>query len=188
EFLNQLPDELDRAAVRAAGASAAVGEREATAAFIAVMAWGFGSVGYGPFRTRRILASTPDAASRLRKVAELVQGSSADSAYRSFARSAESRLQFLGPSFGTKFLHFCQPANRWPRALILDEFVASWLREHTGEKLDPVAWNEPTYRRYLRLMHGWSEALGVEPDELEYCIFQAAADSRASQWGAKSAM
>src|SRR5260370_2200923 len=70
--LEALPDLVDRQAVRDACSAAAAAPEAAVAAFAAAMVWGYGwSVGYGPWRTRRILDTTSDAPSRL---AHLAQG------------------------------------------------------------------------------------------------------------------
>ena len=183
DFLLGLPDRVDRASVAAVCTHASESDEAPVRAFIATMTWGFGTVGYGPHRTRRILEATPDAARRLRELARVVTDSGPDNAYRRMCRDEDLRLKFLGPSFGTKYLHFCQPAEKRPRALILDAFVAGWLRDHCGVVLDPVPFDPPTWRRYLRLMHEWAQALGIDPEELEYCIFRAAAEERGSQWG-----
>ena len=92
-------------------------------------------------------------------------------------------MRYLGPAFGTKYLHFCQPTGQPGRALILDAFAAEGLQRFAETSLDPIPWAEPTYRTYLRLMHTWAGALKIDPEDLEYCIFKAIADERGSQWG-----
>lgn len=57
--------------------------------------------------------------------------------------------------------------------MILDAFVASWLDREAAWKVDPVPWSLEVYRGYLDAMHAWASDLGVEPDELEMCIFRA---------------
>jgi hypothetical protein len=182
--LGRLPDRLDRAAVRTACADASRSPAQAVEAFLAVMAWGFGdSVGYGRYRTGRILASRSDSAPRLHAVAQAIVTDGPLAGYLALASPRASRLHGLGPSFGTKLLYFWQPADRRPRALILDAFVAKWLEDEVDWRLDPLPWSVDTYRRYLDQMHAWAEVLGIEPDELEMCIFQDEASRRGSQWG-----
>lgn len=150
DLLRNLPDRLDRASVAAVCLHAVDSDAAAVQAFISTRTWGFGTVGYGPHRTGRVLIATPDAAPRLRELARVVAESGPDEAYRRMSRDDDLRLKYLGPSFGTKYLHFCQPSDRRPRALILDAFVAGWLRDHCGVNLDPVQWDPATYRRYPR--------------------------------------
>lgn len=182
EMLNGLPELIDRDAVRAICARAASDDDSAEAAFIAVMAWGFGRVGYGIHRTRRILTETTNARERLRLVAQTVADSGAIAAYARFARRDDSRLRGLGPAFGTKYLYFCQPTGPGVRALILDDLVAAWLLRETKLDVPSAVWSEATYRRYLDRMHAWAAELGCEPDELEFCMFQVMATERGGQW------
>jgi hypothetical protein len=181
--LARLPDRLDRATVRAVGADAAKSPERAVDAFLTVMAWGYGdSVGYGRFRTGRIL-EPHDAPARLQAVARCVVYENAIAGYRALATT--SRLAGLGPAFGTKLLYFWQPADARPRALIFDAFVAGWLEREAGLRMDAVQWSVAAYGRYLSKMHEWAVGLGIEPDEVEMCIFRAEASRRGSQWGAR---
>ena len=108
-FLRQLPMALAREDVRSVASHAAAGPTEARQAFLAMMAWGYGNVGYGPHRARRILESTPDSDGRLRRVAQSLLDGGAVEGYTRLG--GDCRVRFLGPSFGTKFLTFCQPAS-----------------------------------------------------------------------------
>jgi hypothetical protein len=177
-----LPELLDRETVRQACLGAADSPTSATSAFLVVMAWGFGSVGYGRYRTQGILANTPDAGGRLHAVARTLAKEGADGAYRRLARPADCQLRGLGPAFGTKFLYFCQPPGQTVTALILDQLVSIWLARNTGVVLDSVTWSPPTYRRYLSYMHAWAAATGCLPDELELCMFREIASERGTQW------
>jgi hypothetical protein len=76
--LRALPDLLDRRVLRQACVEATGSAEAAKRAFVTVMAWGYGmAVGYGPWRTRRILDSTPDANGRLARVAETMASAGA---------------------------------------------------------------------------------------------------------------
>ncbi len=180
EFLRALPAVLDREAVRAYGLRATETPALAAEAFIAVMAWGYGDVGFGPFRTARALGETPEAPNRLFSIATTLANGGPLAAYRRLA--SDARLIGLGPAFGTKFLYFTQPDGAPKPALILDRLVARWLVCEAGVELDPVPWSGSTYRRYLELMHEWAALIGCRPDELEYCMFQAMADASGGQW------
>jgi hypothetical protein len=175
-----LPDLLDRELVRTVARRAHAGNSEALEAFVTVMAWGFGTVGFGPFRTRRIIASTPEAVARLHRVATALERESVLKAYELFGTSC--RLKYLGPAFGTKFLYFAQPASGARTALIHDALVTAWLSRNLGLEISSASWDASTYRRYLDLVAGWADALGCEPDDIEYAIFQAMADERGNQW------
>jgi hypothetical protein len=65
DLFASLPDQLDRATVRAACSEAARSPAVAWQAFLVVMVWGQGRTGYGPWRTARILQATADTKDRL---------------------------------------------------------------------------------------------------------------------------
>jgi hypothetical protein len=181
DLLGSLPDQLDRATVRAACAQAARSSTAAWQAFLVVMAWGHGKTGYGPWRTARILQDTPDAKQRLATVAQhLAQGGALD-AYQRFGE--DCRLRWLGPAFGTKYLYFC-PQGPGSPALILDRLVAQWLTRNTQSTFRAGAWSPSTYRRYLELVWSWAADLGVAAEEVEWCFFQAQSDQTGNQWAA----
>jgi hypothetical protein len=181
ELLGSLPDRLDRATVRGLCSEAARSPAAAWQAFLVVMVWGQGMNGYGPWRTARILQDTPDATQRLATVARhLSQGGALD-AYRRFG--GDCRLRWLGPAFGTKYLSFC-PQGPGSPALILDRLVAQWLTNNTQYSFRAGAWSPSTYRRYLELIWSWAAVLGVDAEEVEWCIFQAQADQTGNQWAA----
>jgi hypothetical protein len=161
---------------------AADSDEEAEQAFLAVMTWGYGDIGYGSFRVARILADTPNATARLRRAPANVADGGAFAGYRALADGRLSRLKWLGPAFGTKFLHFCSSTGQ-PTALILDRLISDWLRDNVAVSLNPVPWNIDTYRRYVGLMTEWFAELGVDPDQLETCLFTEQAARTGSQWG-----
>ena len=179
--LAALPDRLSRPLVRQACRNAAGTPAAALDAFIAVMAWGYGRVGYGPFRVRRVLASIPDSGERLQAAADELARGGPTAAYALLGDSGVPRLPGLGPAFGTKFLYFCSPPGD-RTALILDRLVAAWLRTNTGLRLNEARWSAPTYQRYLEVMSRWAAETAVTADELEACIFQAQARGTGSQW------
>jgi hypothetical protein len=177
-----LPERLTRQAVRAACRCAAESSAEARRAFLAVMAWGYGRVGYGPFRVRRLLDAAPDAGTQLQAAARALREATPLEAYARLGDHGVPRLARLGPAFGTKFLYFCSSPGDQP-ALILDRLMAWWLRDNVGLVLNEIRWSVPTYRRYLASMYGWAGDLAVAADELEMCIFSEQAGLADSQWG-----
>jgi hypothetical protein len=178
-----LPDRLSRPAVRLFSRSAATDPQAALRAFLVTMTWGYGRLGYGPFRVQRILATTPETGERLQQAARELLDHGPVQAYRRLGDHGIGQLPFLGPAFGTKFLYFCSPPG--PGALILDRLVADWLRAQAGLSLSQVRWSSQTYDRYLATMSGWAGQLSVTADELETCIFSDQARLVASQWTSK---
>jgi hypothetical protein len=179
--LAALPDQLSRELVRQACRDAAGTPAAALDAFIAVMAWGYGRVGYGPYRVRRVLASVPDPGERLQAAAGELARVGPAAAYVLLGDSGVPRLPGLGPAFGTKFLYFCSPPGG-RTALILDRLVAAWLRANTGLRLNEARWSAPAYQRYLEAMSRWAAETAITAEELEACIFQAQARGTSSQW------
>jgi hypothetical protein len=175
-----LPNPLDRAALASVCAEAASDAMSAEKAFVAVMVWGQGSNGYAQYRTTHILADTPRAADRLLEVARTLRADGAVEAYRRLGD--DCRLAGFGPAFGTKLLHFCQPAEQASRALIFDRTVSDWIAQKAGLALDPLQWSAPTYSQYLGQMHDWAASLECRSEDLEMCIFRAMARERNSQW------
>jgi hypothetical protein len=97
DFLDSLPDRVDRAEA-ARHAYAATTPQEALLAFLAAMIWGYGPVGYGPYRTARVLRENPDAAGRLAGIARIAREEGGLAAFR----HVEARpLRYLGVAFGT---------------------------------------------------------------------------------------
>jgi hypothetical protein len=178
--LNRLPAPLDRDAVRTVARSAVDGPGRAQEAFVVSLTWGFGSVGYGPHRARKILTTTPRATESLHQVAITLAEEGPVAAYDRL--SGDCRLKFFGPAFGTKYLAFCQPAGQPVVALIHDELVSSWLAKHGRPDLVSTGWSTGTYEAYLEQMHEWAANLGCGPETVEYMIFQATADERGNQW------
>lgn len=177
--LHQLPDVLDRAGVREVAGAGDLSLASTEAVFVATMAWGFGWVGYGPHRVVRMLG-TPDASARLHLVRQAVVSDGALAAYRHLA--GKCRIKGLGPAFGTKFIAFCQPAGARPVALIHDELVSTWLATNGRPDLSSTTWSVPIYEAYLDQVHRWANELGIDPEAVEYLIFQSMADERGNQW------
>ncbi len=145
------------------------------------MLWGYGPVGYGAFRTRRIL-DEPEASRALLEVATVAQ---AEGGLAAFALICERRhhdagyLKWLGPAFGTKYLYFLTAAIDPDRATpVMDAVVRRWFSKHVpDQKLIVDTWNEPSYRKFLDCLETWSDELSslgrtkVTMDDVEYLIF-----------------
>ncbi|RZT87178.1 hypothetical protein EV383_4088 [Pseudonocardia sediminis] len=169
--LDQLPSQVCRsdAAEWAVGIDNA---HRAGEAFVAAMVWGYGPVGYGPYRTARILEENEQATERLLKIAEpAVEGDR----MRAFRQAANSPLKHLGVAFGTKFLYFCSLASGDDRAIapVLDSVVADWLSQHTpfSPKID--SWRPKDYERYVDLLQCWADQLDERIDTVEQLIFDS---------------
>jgi hypothetical protein len=143
------------------------------------MAWGYGNVGYGAWRVAQAFKDQ-HAGRKLLNVVIALNTDGPQAAYRLMAGS--SRLQRIGPAFGTKFLYFADSGDHARRALILDALVAEWLRRNTTFRVHPVPWAPARYDEYLDKMHDWAQTLRVDPDAVELAIFQEMSARGANQW------
>ncbi|TCK21569.1 hypothetical protein [Pseudonocardia endophytica] len=152
---------------------------DAVRAFIASMIWGYGTVGYGAYRTRKILEENPGADARLLEVARLARTGDWGAA---FTAASDPGLTYLGVAFGTKYLYFCSLAAGVDTAIapVLDGVVAQWLAMNTSFQPTTSGWNLADYRRYVELMHGWADELSgaadqipVRADDVEQLIFDS---------------
>ncbi|WP_406631071.1 hypothetical protein [Amycolatopsis sp. WGS_07] len=178
-FLDALPDLVDRAEATRHAAHAATPEG-AEQAFLAAMIWGYGRVGYGPWRTARVLTENPSAPERLAEVALVAREHGGLAAFRDLARAP---LRYLGVAFGTKYLRFVTAAADHANAPILDAVVRRWLATHTGLRLTIDEWRPASYEKYVALLTSWSAQLGLAADTVEELIFRSAVSRAGSgQW------
>jgi len=183
KFISNLPDEINRDAVRKICTS---DKHNIKQKFLTVMVWGYGDRGYGPYRVTQML-NQPQALPVLTKVYELSRIGDAKVAY-DYLRT--NRIRNLGPSYGSKFISFCTP--REIGAPIYDSLIANWVKEFAEKDFLGVAsssgnWNLQTYSRYWDWVKEHSVALECYSDEIELVLFRDAERkfSKASNWSAK---
>lgn len=190
EFLDSLnTDRLDRAqAIELA--PAVEDEASAVQVFLLAMLWGYGPVGYGPFRTRRIL-DRPEATSELLEVARQAQQHGGLAAFQLIAqrrRDGVPFLKWLGPAFGTKYIYFLT-ANDPAPAPVMDAVIYRWFNTHAPDRpLIVDYWHAPSYESYLAALEDWAEDLHQEfgydlrRDDIEYLIFASGSRFEGNQW------
>ncbi|WIX85676.1 hypothetical protein [Amycolatopsis sp. DG1A-15b] len=181
-FISALPERIDRAEATRHAAHAVTAEG-AERAFLVAMIWGYGPVGYGPWRTARVLAENAHAASRLAEVARVALEHGGVAAFRDLA---DKRLRYLGVAFGTKYLRFVTAASSSKHAgtPILDAVVRRWLVTHAGTHLNIDEWRPVVYERYVALLTSWSTELALAADTVEELIFRSAISQTGSAlWG-----
>lgn len=187
EVLGALPDTVDRRGV-AVEVQAALGEGNVVGAFCAVMVWGYGTNGRGPFKVNRILRgeAAPDLAtigSRLTRALEVTRGDGPVEGFRYLHNADRGYIKFLGPAFFTKWLSLAASADPYGRdtAPIFDSLVQSWIAREadTRLRLDKTA----GYEAYLGLLAGWSAATGWSQTQLESTIFRLEREARRTARG-----
>ncbi|WP_155918639.1 hypothetical protein [Marmoricola sp. URHB0036] len=175
EYLSDLPMPISRADVAARCRDAADGPEQATRAFIAAMVWGHGPVGYGAFRTKRILDENAAAGSTLASVARIARDQGGPEAFAWLAQR-QHRLHWLGVAFATKYLFFCAAGGSGRPALVLDRLVRDWLFNSLDWPLT-LEWDVDDYRDYVETMGTWAVELDIAPGNLEMLVFQLAANA-----------
>jgi hypothetical protein len=178
--LDSVPDCLDRQRLRAIGARAHESEELAVIALAAIVVWGKGKGGLGPFHLHGMLTGRPDAAARIHATALTLHADGPVAAYRRLG--GDCALERLGTSFGTKFLAFCQPAGQEPVALIHDDLVREWLGANGRRDLMAAYYSVSTYEAYLVQMEAWAASLGTEPGAVEFLVFEEMSRRKGNQW------
>lgn len=179
QLLRGLPKGISREHVVAV-ASGIHTPADAVDAFVAAMVWGFGMVGYGPYRTSRVLTKNRDAGDRL---AELAGRVAADGGPAAFDWLVGHRLEGLGVAFSTKFMFFCSGGLAVP-ALVLDRLVSDWFAANAGWR-PSLDWDKQDYRDYVASVGRWSQELDIRPADTELLIFQDQVRKvPGSQWAA----
>lgn len=193
EFFNRLKnDRIDRK--QAVQVSPTVtNEDEAVQVFLLSMLWGYGLVGYGPFRTRRIL-DRPEAAAELLEVAQVAQRNGGLAAFKLIADrrngGARSFLKWLGPAFGTKYIYFLTAKNNPHKpAPVMDAVVYRWFRKHApNRKLRVDFWHTPSYEQFLISLEEWATDITkqfgqeIRIDDVEYLIFAEGSRFEGNDW------
>ena len=177
-LVSALPERIDRQVV----VDVVRRDRDAATAnaFIAVMIWGYGYAGYGPYRTVRVLSGAPHpegrpasvpVLERLREGARLAADEGAVAGFR-YLNNAPGKIPNLGSSYFTKWLFFASLAQPGASevAPILDVRVRNWLASRTGITL--ALGQTEDYGRFIGLLRDWGEPYGWQPHEVEEAIFE----------------
>jgi len=184
-FIRGLPRSLNRSFISGLGTSAHQSETVAVQTFIAGQIWGYGiKTGRGPYRTNAALSTAPSvyhpltAPQRLQAVAVVLREKGILAGFQDLGNAC--KLDWIGPSFGTKYLFFVSAIpGRYP-ALVLDSRIAVWFNSNTRLRLDTNLWSSHQYLQYLFAMYSWATDLGESPDAVELIVFQAPKDGPSS--------
>ncbi|WCN82531.1 8-oxoguanine DNA glycosylase OGG fold protein [Micromonospora sp. LH3U1] len=148
------------------------GSASARQLLAAVLIWGYGPIGYGPWRATRSLGADPDG----KRLAYALKDPVSDedglrTAYRRFGDPDHARLPWLGPGLFTKVLYFAgyQRGVGGVQPLILDRVVASRLPAEAGVGRRN-GWSSEEWLAYLRWAAEQAQARGVEADTVEMMV------------------
>jgi 8-oxoguanine DNA glycosylase-like protein len=173
-------DEISRSDLFRVASQWRAGNRPVSDLFVLIMAWGYGNVGYGRYRTRLMLY-TDGVNEKLEQALESLRSPDVAtlgelrSAYRSLSWGGACRLRGLGPAFFTKLLHFAgYRANQaGVQPLILDARVARALPSAGGPSLASWGWTPDEWLTYLTWASEQAAARNVSPDLIELELFRS---------------
>lgn len=147
--------------------------------FLATMIWGYGTVGYGPYRTLHMI-NAPQALDILQTTFMLISTNNLLAAYQQF------RLSKCGPAFFTKYFYFIGMGHDYrPLPLVLDSVVArtleEWLHLEISQfarvvrnkqgRITALGYHSQGYYKYVHLMNTWAQSLGCRADSIELLLF-----------------
>ena len=179
-FIQDLPGALDRTFLRKLVADDSVSNVEK---FLAIMIWGYGDLGYGSFRVKKMVNS-PGFSEKVTQVYESCQRGEVLEAYLYLSKN---RIEQLGPAFGTKLICFFTP--REFVAPIYDSFISKWMEKHAknaflGQSTSSEVWSKSIFTSYLAWVDFHVSKLNCFSDDLELLMFRDSLDqfSNTSSW------
>jgi len=142
--------------------------------FVSVMIWGFGTVGYGRWRTEQMMA-TQDFNNIFNNIRTNILLGAIAQAY------GAPRINRCGPPFLTKILYFLGKVfcTTNPLPLILDSRVVASLTKCNGNGFAATNYYRTNasgrylqgYIDYCNDLHSWSQEHNFRPDQLELFLF-----------------
>lgn len=171
--LSKLPASINREFLFNMSASQ---EFDISQKFLAVMLWGYGGRGYGPYRVSKMLEQ-PNVLIKLENVYELCKSQFPIDAYRYLMAEP---IRGLGPSYATKLLNFLTP--REVGSPILDSLILKWIKENVPREFDThnlnrLKWNPHLYSHYSYWVKENAASHGCLPDQVELVMFNHIVDS-----------
>lgn len=148
------------------------GEGTARQLTAAVLMWGYGPTGYGPWRTNQVLTADPTG-QKLNERLELLRHErvSLEDLAKTYERFLKRpRLPYLGPAFFTKLIYFAgyRRSVGGIQPLILDSVVARRLPSDIGVDSSRWLWPAEQWLAYLT----WASRQGFnEADQAEMALF-----------------
>lgn len=179
--INSLPDYVDRTTISQAFSD--LEDDNIVGAFIAVMIWGYGLTGYGPYRTLRVLSDdfrhgtelSDEVVAKLRQsiIVARDRGNVAGYSYL----NNEGKMRELGASFFTKWLYYITatgPQREEGAAPILDDLIIGWFKTDVRETLRRD--RTPGYERFIEILTHWGSPYDLTAIDVEERIFRLLRD------------
>jgi hypothetical protein len=178
ELIQKYPQQISRAEIADLANQVLAGSENVRKVFLATMIWGYGTVGYGAYRTSMMLSDT-DSQRIIEESFRLVSIGKYIDAYKMFA------LPKCGAAFFTKYFYFVGlGTNVSPLPLILDSVVANSLvqlgidiarlarfTKNTSGRITSIGKYADGYSQYVEMMNHWANEIGCRPDSIEKWLF-----------------
>jgi len=182
EITQRFPDGITRGNIKDLSIGAINDHTQFRKFFLATMIWGYGTSGFGAFRTSQMLNDAL-APQMIQMAVEGVIAGQILNVYEQFG------LRFCGPAFFTKFFYFIGlGGNLNPLPLIFDSRVAQHFRvlandeglnfadfarvqENKQGRIVSLSRYPEGYVCYVNLMNQWAHELNCRPDSIELFLF-----------------
>ena len=170
DFIRSLPNSIDRTYLHEIIQDADFSPVEM---FTATMIWGYGDIGYGSYRVKKMFQS----GNFVRKIEDSFSMCQGNDPLNAYLYLSKNRIDQLGPAFGTKWISFATP--RETPAPIYDSLISKWIAtfaasEFQGISLNPEVWSLKTYSSYYSWMNLIANENSIKSDDLESILFEEA--------------
>ncbi|WP_131811357.1 hypothetical protein [Mycolicibacterium monacense] len=142
--------------------------------FLAAMAWGFGTTGYGWWRTAQVVnPAGHDAAKKVRDAVAAYRTAWTEGEAEALARAwtrGVSRIPGLGPAFATKVAYFALydlDAGTGPLIADLNTAWSLWALDGTWDS----RYDDREYANYVEWCGAWGRKFGRRSDDVERALF-----------------
>jgi hypothetical protein len=142
--------------------------------FIAAMAWGFGTTGYGGWRTAAMV--NPEGRDQERRVADAVDAyraawstGGAEAIARAWA-SGKGKIRGLGPAFASKLAYFAIYDRTAGNGPLIADLNTAWSVWALGGIWDS-RYEPRKYLGYVQWCERWAQELGRRSDDIERALF-----------------
>ena len=177
DLIRKYPQAISRSEIANLANQVSTKNENTRKVFLATMLWGYGTVGYGAYRTS-IMLNDKNSRNTIEKSFNLVFTGKYIEAYKMFS------MPMCGAAFFTKYFYFVGLGNKiTPLPLILDSVVAnslvklgidiSQLAKVTKKhgKISSVRKYADGYFKYVEMINNWASEIGCRPDSIEKWLF-----------------
>lgn len=142
--------------------------------FIAAMAWGFGTTGYGGWRTAAMV--NPEGRDQEQRVADAVDAyraawstGGAEAVARAWANGT-GKIRGMGPAFASKLAYFAIYDRTAGNGPLIADLNTAWSVWALGGIWDS-RYQPGKYLQYVQWCERWAHALGRRSDDIERVLF-----------------